>query len=349
MNRVSEKNTFIDRLRSVVVHMTETGLGLLTKMQPVLIIIAALAGIALGQIAFMAENTSRLIEPFLMVLLFVIFLKVDIREIGRSFRNVRFSSTSVIINFVWTPLFAVLLGFAFLGGSTDMMIGFLMLLATPCTDWYLVFTGMSKGNVSLSTSILPLNLVLQVLLLPVYLFLFLGTGSSFDIGSILVSIFIVLVIPFIAANVIKTVLKAKGRKESMDNALGKHGDNVQLFFLCLAVLAMFAAFGSLITDDPMTLVQMLIPLGIFFIVNFVLARAIGKALRFPFDDITSLTFTTMARNSPLALAIAVAAFPGSPLIALVLVVGPLIELPILSLTSAAVLRMREKRGSAAAE
>jgi ACR3 family arsenite efflux pump ArsB len=314
-------------------------------MQPVLIIVAALAGIALGQIAFVSENTSRLIEPFLMVLLFVIFLKVDIREIGRSFRNVRFSSASVMINFVWTPFFAVLLGYAFLGGSADMTIGFLMLLATPCTDWYLVFTGLSKGNVSLSTSILPLNLVLQVLLLPVYLFLFLGTGSSFEIGSILVSIFVVLVIPFVAANVIKVVIKAKGRKDSMDAVLEKHGDNVQLAFLCLAVLAMFAAFGSLITEDPMVLVQMLIPLGIFFIVNFFISRAVGKALGFAFDDITSLTFTTMARNSPLALAIAVAAFPGAPLIALVLVVGPLIELPILSLTSAAVLRMREKRAT----
>ncbi|MDR2698167.1 MAG: arsenic resistance protein [Candidatus Methanoplasma sp.] len=321
------------------------GLGTLTKMQPVLIIVAALAGIALGQIAFVSENTSRLIEPFLMVLLFVIFLKVDIREIGRSFRNVRFSSASVMINFVWTPFFAVLLGYAFLGGSADMTIGFLMLLATPCTDWYLVFTGLSKGNVSLSTSILPLNLVLQVLLLPVYLFLFLGTGSSFEIGSILVSIFVVLVIPFVAANVIKVVIKAKGRKDSMDAVLEKHGDNVQLAFLCLAVLAMFAAFGSLITEDPMVLVQMLIPLGIFFIVNFFISRAVGKALGFAFDDITSLTFTTMARNSPLALAIAVAAFPGAPLIALVLVVGPLIELPILSLTSAAVLRMREKRAT----
>ena len=82
---------------------------------------------------------------------------------------------------------------------------------------------------------------------------------------------------------------------------------------------------------------------LLFILNFVISRAAGKALGFSFDDTTSLTFTVMARNSPLALAIAVAAFPESPLIALVLVVGPLIELPVLSLTSAAVLRMRKKK------
>ena len=105
---------------------------------------------------------------------------------------------------------------------------------------------------------------------------------------------------------------------------------------------MLASKGMLIVDNPMILVQMLIPLGLFFIVNFIIAQIVGRALGFPFDDTTSLTFTTLARNSPLSLAIAVAAFPGSPLIALVLVLGPLIELPVLSLVSGIVLRMRSR-------
>ena len=319
------------------------GLGYLTRMQPLFIIAAALAGIVLGQIAFFSENMGGMIEPFLMVLLFFIFLKVDVRDIVHSFKNVRFSSTVVLINFVWTPILAVLLGYAFLEGSGDLMIGFLMLLVTPCTDWFMVFTGMSKGNLSLSASILPLNLVLQVLLLPLYLFLFLGTESSFDILSIVSSIIIVLVIPFVAANLVKIAMKAVGKKDRMSEIVDKHGDNLQMVFLCLAVFAMFAPNGSMIINDPTILLKMLVPLVIFFTLNFIISRAAGKALRFSFDDTTSLTFTVMARNSPLALAIAVAAFPDSPLIALALVVGPLIELPILSLASSVVLRMRGKR------
>ncbi len=324
-------------------------LGYLTKIQPVIILAAAIIGIILGQSLFFSENTGGLIEAALMILLFFVFLKVDVKDIGRSFKNVRFSATAVFINFVITPIAAVLLAYAFLGGSIDMMIGFLMLLVTPCTDWFMVFTGMSKGNVSLSAAILPLNLVLQVLLLPVYLFLFLGTGSSFDIISVLTSVVVVLAIPFIAANVVKIIIKTAGKKDALDNKMDVHGDGLQLLFLCIAVFAMFASNGSLIVDDPMVLVQMLIPLGIFFILSFIISRIAGKAMRFPFDDTTSLTFTVMARNSPLALAIAVAAFPESPLIALVLVVGPLIELPVLSLTSAVVLRMRRKNDAACAK
>jgi ACR3 family arsenite efflux pump ArsB len=319
----------------------EAGLGLLTRMQPLLILAAAITGIILGQIAFFSENMEGLIVPFLMVLLFLIFLKVEVKDIAHSFKNVRFSSTALLLNFVWTPIFALILGYAFLTG--DLRIGFLMLLIAPCTDWFMVFTAMSKGNVSLSASILPLNLVIQLLFFPLFLFLYLGAGTSFDMGSLLFNIVYVLAIPFIVANIIKAIIKAMGKKKELDEKLGVHGDNMQLFILCLAVFAMFAPHGGMIVDDPMILVRMLIPLCLFFTLNFIISRAVGKALKFPFDDTTSLTFTVMARNSPLALAIAVAAFPESPLIALALIVGPLIELPILSLSSAVVLRMRGKK------
>lgn len=46
--------------------------------------------------------------------------------------------------------------------------------------------------------------------------------------------------------------------------------------------------------------------------------------------------TTLARNSPVVLAIA--AFPDRPLVAVALVVGPLIELPVLALVANRLLR-----------
>jgi len=52
--------------------------------------------------------------------------------------------------------------------------------------------------------------------------------------------------------------------------------------------------------------------------------------------------TIIARNSPVSLAIAVTAFPDQPLIALALVIGPLIELPVLAIVSQILLFTREK-------
>ena len=65
-------------------------------------------------------------------------------------------------------------------------------------------------------------------------------------------------------------------------------------------------------------------------------------MKFPKQDIVSLNMTTLARNSPLSLAIAVVTFPEQPLISLALVIGPLIELPVLSVISGILKRWNQE-------
>jgi ACR3 family arsenite efflux pump ArsB len=310
----------------------------MAKLQPLIIIASALAGILLGRFSpSIASRASGLIEIFLMILLFFVFLAVDIREIKRSFSNIRFSLAALAINFIWTPVFAFLLGRLFMAGKIDLQTGFIMLMVTPCTDWYLIFTGMAGGNVSLGSSLLPLNLILQICLLPVYLLLFMGNAPSsldavyFSTGSILTSILLVLVIPLVSANVVKFVIGKLPVREKFEKALAAYSDTIQLFFLCLAVLAMFASQGTLLLANPSLFVSIFPPLIIFFIVNFFLALFTGRILKLPFKDTIPLLFTTSARNSPVALAIAAITFPQRPVISLVLVIGPLIELPVLAI------------------
>ena len=90
----------------------------MAKLQPLIIIAAALAGILLGRFSpAAASHAGSLIEVFLMILLFFVFLAVDIREIKRSFSNIRFSLAALAINFIWTPVFAFLLGRLFMGAT----------------------------------------------------------------------------------------------------------------------------------------------------------------------------------------------------------------------------------------
>lgn len=56
---------------------------------------------------------------------------------------------------------------------------------------------------ALATAILPLNLILQVVLLPVYLFIFFGSREEVSGGDILLSITIVLVFPMALAQLTK--------------------------------------------------------------------------------------------------------------------------------------------------
>jgi len=306
-----------------------------------LMVFAAIAGLAAGSLSGADESISWLIEPFLVVMLFSVFLCIDVGDVGRSLSNRRFLCAALIINFIWTPVLAYLLGIGFFGDSVDARIGLIMLLVTPCTDWYLVFTSIAKGNVPLSGSLLPFNLVLQVLLLPVYIEVFVGSDASFDMLRMFIDMGIIL-IPLAAAAVVRIIASRCAPVLKITESLNSRADSIQLFFLCLAIAVMFAAESTVLSDNLGLLVETLLPLIVFFVINYVLAHIVSKMLGFPYDDCTSLTLTTMARNSPLSLAIAVMVFPDQPIVMLMLVIGPLIELPILSVAASLRLKGRDR-------
>ncbi|MCB4234610.1 hypothetical protein LDL59_04360 [Kaistella anthropi] len=84
---------------------------------------------------------------------------------------------------------------------------------------------------------------------------------------------------------------------------------------------MFASEGKDLINHPSIIYKMLLPVLIFFFVAFLVAYFVSKILKFNYADRVSLTLTTMARNSPISLAIAVSAFSAEPLIALSLVIS----------------------------
>ncbi|MGF2617323.1 arsenic resistance protein [Rossellomorea vietnamensis] len=305
-------------------------MNLFEKLYTLIIFMAVVIGILIGQIESVKIHAERFIVPLLIAMLYITFLQIPLEEIKKAFKNRKFTYTSLLINFVWTPLLAWLLAMLFLGGNPNVYIGFIMLMVTPCTDWYLIFTGIAKGNVALSAAILPLNLILQVLLLPVYLLIFEGTTGVIEMDFLAESILQVLILPLFLAIVTKTILRNRPKwREDLLTKLAVF----PVIFLSLAIAAMFASQGELLLENLSLIWQIIIPILLFFIINFVAGQKIGRVMGFPSSDRTSLSLTTLARNSPIALAIAMTAFPGEPLIALTLVIGPLLELPILAVIS----------------
>jgi ACR3 family arsenite efflux pump ArsB len=321
--------------------------NIFSKLQPLFIILSAFLGILLGKISpGIEQHAGSLIEVFLMIMLFFTFLGVEIKDLAKSFTNLKFSISALLINFLWTPVFAFLLAKIFLPGQVSLQMGFIMLMVTPCTDWYLIFTGLAKGNVALGSSILPLNLIVQIILLPVYLFVFMGQAVSFDMGILIQSILLVLMVPLTSANIAKLIISKIHLGTCFDKIFEKiieKNDGIQFTLLCCAIISMFASQGSILIANGTVLTKLLFPLILFFVVNFFLSLFTGKRLGMPFQDIIPLIFTTSARNSPISLAIAIITFPSDPVISLVLVMGPLIELPVLAVNASILKRMHGRK------
>lgn len=300
---------------------------LIEKLEPAIIFSAVIIGLLFSNFKAITASSDYLISIFLGMMLFGLFLEVPLNELKNSFKNVKFTSASLIINFIWTPLFGYFLGSLFLKGNIDIFIGFFMLILTPCTDWYLVFTKIAKGDLSLSLSILPMNLVLQIILLPIYLIIFFPIGNM-DYLQIAYSFIIIIAIPFVAAQIVKLILNDK-TNEKVANLFS----SLQIVFLSLAVFCIFASQGGQLFANLNSVVKIFVPLIIFFITNTVIDLLVSEKINFTYSEYASLTMTTLARNSPLALAIAINSFPGHELISIALVIGPLIELPILYIIS----------------
>lgn len=312
------------------------------KFQSFIILFMVFIGIILGQIDLIQAYSEYLIMPSLMAMLFLVFIQIPIKDITKSFKNMKFTLTSICINFIWTPILVFILGRVFLGNNSDLLIGFVMLMVTPCTDWYLIFTGIAKGNVALGASILPLNLILQLILLPVYVFLIGQSSVQMDVLNLLKGVIVSLIIPLFGALIYRKLSISKKGIDYFEKNIVSKACDYQGYFLNIAIVFMFASQGKILLKNPHILLQLLIPVLLFFIINLIVGQFVGRKLNLSHEDNVALNLTTLARNSPIALAIAVATFPNKPLISLALIIGPLIELPVLFIVSKILLNINKE-------
>ncbi len=315
----------------------------LEKFQTLIVFFAVLLGLLLGQVPFIESYAGNFVIPFLFVMLFGLFLNIPLKDLKKSFLNFKFAITVISVNFLWTPILVWGLGGIFLSENPALWIGFIMLMVTPCTDWYLVFTGIAKGNVPLSTSILPINLILQVVLLPAYLFLFAGITGTININALFESILTVIILPFLLAQAAKAILRKIKDHDGLKNKVFSFFSSAQTVLLGMAIASMFAYQGRNLLANLNIVYLLLIPILLFYIINFLLAQFISKMLKYSYEDSASLTFTTVAKNSPMTLGIAVMVFPDEPVIALAMIIEPLIELPVMLLIARSLLLIRKKK------
>jgi ACR3 family arsenite efflux pump ArsB len=87
----------------------------LDKMEPLLLLAAVATGLLLSSIEGIASPAGWLVSAFLAAMLFGLFWEAPLKDIGKGFRNVKFTATALSVNFIWTPLFARILMRVFLG------------------------------------------------------------------------------------------------------------------------------------------------------------------------------------------------------------------------------------------
>ena len=208
----------------------------------------------------------------------------------------------------------------------------------PCIAMVIVFTYLAKGNVPMALVFVAINSVAQMLLIPVYARLLIG-DVDFDVLVVGESVLLYLGLPLLAGVLTRMVVVRRGGEAAMERL--KPGLNaLSILGLLFTLIVMFSLKGDLILERPGIVVEMAIPMTIFFAAMFFVVLVIGSRLRFSYEDGVAVAFNTTGRDFEIAIAIAITAF--SPTVALATVVGPLIEVPVMLFLVWAAMRLRPR-------
>lgn len=294
--------------------------GLVERMehhQVVIYLAAMAAGGLLGWVApGLGPGLEHAINPVLGALLFVTFLQVPAAELVRSLRDGRFLSAAMVVNFVVVPLLVAAM-FAFLPADQAMRLGVLLVLLCPCVDYVIVFSGLASGSSHRLLAATPVLLVAQMLLLPGYLYLFMGSelADIVEVGPFIEAFVVLIVIPLALA----WALQAWAARQPAGQKVSD-GANTTMVPLMAATLLVVVASQVPKLGGSLADIAAVIPFYVVFLIVMAFAgKAAARLFRLDAPAGRAIVFTGATRNSLVVLPLALA-LPDSLAVASVVVV-----------------------------
>jgi len=261
--------------------------------------------------------------PLLALLLYTTFSQVPLAHMRQAISDTRFLKAAVTGNFLVIP--AILWGLMhWLPEDPAIRLGVLLVLLVPCTDWFITFTHLGAGDTKHAIAFSPVSLLMQVVLLPLYLWLFLG--EAFVIAAARQEMFSafagLILLPLLGAFITeKWVEKAPGRRRVLERLAW-----FPVPLLALVVLVIAATQVNLVTASLGVLGQLLLIFVGYLLVAALVARALAGLFLLPPSQGRVLAFSMGTRNSFVVLPLALALPPSYELAVVAIVFQSLVEL-----------------------
>ncbi|MCU4770909.1 arsenic resistance protein [Bacillus toyonensis] len=286
----------------------------------IVLIVAAILG-------FIWPNSGGSLESAISfaiaLLMYSMFSQIPFMSLKDAFGNSRFISALLTTNFIVVPIVVWILA-SFLPDNPPLLIGVYLVLLTPCIDYVIVFTSLGKGNEKLILISTPILFIVQMLLLPLYLWLFMGsdTAKIVEPGPFIEAFLGLIILPLGIAILVQIV----ARKFS----IGEQALNISAWLpVPFMAWTLFVVVASQIGKLPEFIDQVIqvIPLYIAFMVIMpIIAKYIAKLFKLDVRSGRTLIFSSFTRNSLVVLPLGLALPDISTLVAAVIVTQTIVEL-----------------------
>lgn len=287
-----------------------------------------LAAIAIGWAAArlapgMAQWAEPLLWPALALLLFATFAQTPLRQLPSVFDKRRLLIALVLGNFVVVPLLvACLLPLA--GAHAAVQLGVVLVLCVPCTDWFITFTQMAKGDTHAAIAWTPLALLLQLALLPLYVWAMLDAAMLNGLWQpeVLLAALGLIVLPLLLAWLVQW---QAGQRRGLQAAVDRMAWwPVPMLAVVIALIA--ASQAQALQAAPQVMLQPALVFVLYAALAGVLAWVLSHWLKLGRAQSMTVLMSLATRNSFVMLPIALALGQGMELAASVIVLQSVVEL-----------------------
>ncbi len=323
-------------------------LSTLDRLLPLWIGIAMVVGLLLGR-AFPGLNdtldkvkidtVSLPIAIGLLLMMYPVLAKVKYTRIGHVVADRRSLVLSLVLNWLIGPAVMFALAWLLLPDLPEYRTGLIIVGLARCIAMVLIWNDLACGNRELAAVLVALNSMFQIVAFSILGWFYLqilpgwlgldSNGIDVTVGEIAKSVLIFLGIPLLAGFLTRTFgERAKGTEWYEQRFIPRIGP-VALYGLLFTIVILFALQGERITNQPLDVARIALPLLVYFAIMWFGTFALGLRLGLPYDRNASIAFTAAGNNFELAIAVAIGVFGVSSGQALAGVVGPLIEVPVL--------------------
>ena len=292
---------------------------------------------ALGRMELAQVNVP--VGLLIWVMIIPMLIRVDFGALHRVREHVRGIGVTLAVNWLVKPFSMALLGWIFIrhlfapwlpADQIDSYIaGLILLAAAPCTAMVFVWSRLSNGDPLFTLSQVALNDTIMVFAFAPIVGLLLGISAiSVPWATLFTSVVLYIVVPVIAAQLVRRRTLARGGQEALQRLLERLQPWSTLALLATLVL-LFAFQGDAIIAQPLVIALLAVPILIQVFFNSGLAYLANRALGEKHSVACPSALIGASNFFELAVAAAISLFGFESGAALATVVGVLVEVPVM--------------------
>lgn len=325
------------------------GLGFFERYLTIWVALCIVAGVLIGvylpQIPqtldkFTYAQVSIPVAILIWLMIYPMMLKIDFTSIKNAAKQKKGLAVTCGTNWLIKPFTMYAISYFFLlvvfkniipaDLAKEYLAGAVLLGAAPCTAMVFVWSHLTKGNAAYTLVQVAVNdLILLVGFVPIVALLLGVTDVSVPMDTLLLSVVLFVIIPFVAGYFSRTMIIKKKGLDYFENVFLAKFNGVTVVGLLLTLIILFAFQGQKIIDNPLHIALIAVPLTIQTFFIFFLAYLWAKVWKLPHDIAAPGAMIGASNFFELSVAVAISLFGLNSGAALATVVGVLVEVPVM--------------------